>query len=240
MNRGERRKIDRAVKRLMETRGDNCTLCSREFQHNEKTFGGILDSGEVHLVGNCCSQKLARVVGMGLYLRHHTHLLPKGAKEHPQRSSLDIARSVDALQGAVSQLDQLQTDAMRRAGLPIEKAKILLDANAPWQSDDRIWFEQNQNRMHRLRAAHAQEDQTWLFAVAAPHSHELWVLVRQIEPGKRIRLPFYRDMSVDIPDIDVVIESLFDLCARGKPGRAISVKDVASAALKLQPAKTKQ
>jgi hypothetical protein len=68
-----------------------------------------------------------------------------------------------------------------------------------WQADDREWFKANPGRSHRLRQRFPGEtfgDSTPL--AAPPPRHEFQVLVRQLEPGKRTRLPFCRNIDCAI------------------------------------------
>jgi hypothetical protein len=46
--------------------------------------------------------------------------------------------------------------------------------------------------------------------------HEFQVLVRQVEPGARIRLPFGRNLNVEILDNEATIHALFDLAAHAR------------------------
>ena len=57
----------------METRGDNCSICNREFKHRDITFGGVDAAGQPQLTGDCCAQKLKLRLGSGIYL-HHSRL----------------------------------------------------------------------------------------------------------------------------------------------------------------------
>ena len=45
MNRAERRRIDRKLKRL---RRDHCSFCRQDFPHNSRTVTGLTADGEAH------------------------------------------------------------------------------------------------------------------------------------------------------------------------------------------------
>ena len=51
------------------------------------------------------------------------------------------------------------------------------------------------------------------------------ILLRQIEPGKRARRPFGRNLDVPIPDDETVLSALFDIFSgRGGDGQIISME----------------
>ena len=69
-NRAERRreaKLDRLIKRRIETDGDNCSLCRRRFVDHDTTFYGTA-FGSVVVTGRCCSTKLNSMLGAGVYV----------------------------------------------------------------------------------------------------------------------------------------------------------------------------
>src|SRR5262245_15705487 len=79
---------------------------------------------------------------------------------------------------------------------------------------DRRWFAAHPRRSHRLRSALAGE---WPISEPPPAGHALQVIVRQLQPGARTRLPFFRDLSAVIPDAEPILHALFDL-VQGKGG----------------------
>jgi hypothetical protein len=71
------------------------------------------------------------------------------------------------------------------------------------------------------------------FPGGVPPSHELQVLVRQVEPGSRIRVAFCRNLACPIPNDDAVLRATFDLNLKdGKPGAVLTVREVAGLAVK--------
>jgi hypothetical protein len=56
-----------------------------------------------------------------------------------------------------------------------------------------------------------------------PPDCELQVLVRQVEPGKRVRVGFHRLLEMPIPDDENFIHALFDLVSEN---RAATAKDL--------------
>jgi hypothetical protein len=62
------KRVHRAVQKLMETAGDNCSICGREFNDRDSTYGGVDDTGQVQLTGKCCSGKLQWFHTTGIFL----------------------------------------------------------------------------------------------------------------------------------------------------------------------------
>jgi hypothetical protein len=76
-----------------------------------------------------------------------------------------------------------------------------------------------------------------------PPGHEFQIIVRQVLPGRRLRLPFCRNVAVDIPDVEPLLHALFDLfCPHDgdtrQPGDLVSVREVAALAMKYAEART--
>ena len=79
-------------------------------------------------------------------------------------------------------------------------------------SDDRDWFERNQERSHRARMPFPGElDEE---AAKTPAGHALIVLVRQVEPGSRLRAAVY--LNADLPPTadDEGVAQEFDVAVR--------------------------
>jgi hypothetical protein len=93
----------------------------------------------------------------------------------------------------------------------------------PWKNDDADWFRANPTRSHRARHAHPGE---------VPPGQELMamVLVRQVEPGSRVRIGFYPNPDQPpIPDDEEIIHAMFDAVVEsessGEPLTAQKVLD---------------
>ena len=107
----------------------------------------------------------------------------------------------------------------------------LLDAS--WKDDDRAWFEKNSSRAHRLRRLFPGEIDLSLLPGEAPPGHEWQIVVRQVTPGERVKMPLCRNTACPIPDVEPVLHAVFDLAAKDRePGAVISVKEAAELALK--------
>lgn len=64
-----------------------------------------------------------------------------------------------------------------------------------------------------------------------PAGHEFEVLVRQIEPGVRLRIVFCRNVGVPIADVEPLIHALFDVVSASEGG-VISGAQVAELAMR--------
>jgi hypothetical protein len=105
-------------------------------------------------------------------------------------------------------------------------------ASTPWKDDDREWFAARPFRSHRLRALFSGEPMKSRDQDPPDAHHEIQVLVRQLAPGQRLRLGFWRNTECPIPDLEPVLHALFDIVssADGKIYDPISVERVAERA----------
>jgi len=102
------------------------------------------------------------------------------------------------------------------------------DTDAPWKSDDAAWFEAHPTRLHRIRPLIGEEAASFgsISEQPMPPRHELQVLVRQIEPGQRVRSPFGRNLDTPIPDDEAALHALFDVVTNTGGGADISTGEV--------------
>jgi hypothetical protein len=201
-----RRQIERVIAGIMRNDGDRCSLCHAAFTNSAATYGGICHDEGPALVGNCCMEKLQLIVTAGIYLTPHAY---------SQECAAEVAR---------------------KAGL--NTPVVMGSATTPWSCDDRQWFAANPQRSHRLRPAFPGELDALRGSnpsceLQAPPDHEIQFVVRQVEPGKRIRLPLCRDIACPIPDIEPILHAIFDIYSKGGPaGTPVSVAEVKELALK--------
>ena len=242
MNRAARRQNERLARRrrdivlkriehLIHTDGDHCSLCRALFQHNCKIFGGVTNDGVIALVCDCCVAKLGITTTFGLYTsRPYTDQLPSAP--YRDLSPEEAEEAVSAHQRRFAAIDELTDRFARQAGLPAEKMMLRLDDDdASWKADDREWFAHNPTRSHRLRRRFPGEQISNARNETVPPGHELQVLVRQISPGWRVRYGFFRNLDIDIPDVEAIMHALFDLMIGGHGGR-VSVHEVGELARK--------
>jgi hypothetical protein len=206
--RQQRRRIDRALRRL--SRPGVCSFCGRSFRHNSRTAGGLDAHGNVALAGECCFfGRVAEVFAMGLYSdRRYDFLFPRGTKPDIEPTSEQIADAITACQEVITATDK-RLDSIERYGGGVRGTHVnVLDH--PWTDDDRNWFAQNQERSHRARMPFPGEADKE--AAGTPAGHALIVLLRQVEPGSRIRAGFYLNADLmPLPDDEATAHGLFEM-----------------------------
>ena len=212
MKPSAKRRVERALREIMRTDGDNCSLCRAPLRHNSRTFGGVSKDGTPRMVGECCENKLHEIVLMGIFVCKDTGGFPIEGKAKPGRGSTpDVEGAVTALQGIFSQREEEISGISRRAGMR-GQAKDVYRQPTAWKEDDAQWFEERADRSHRLRCLIGDEAQICGFDALGPMppKHEVQIVVRQVEPGVRVRTPFGRNLEISIPDDEAVLHALFD------------------------------
>jgi hypothetical protein len=232
-----RRRVERAIRKIMEDDGDRCSICKKSFGHNIKTFGGVTGGGVPALAGECCRTKVKEVVLQGVYVnRSYDGMLQNRGAKGPTFAPEDVAGAVERLQNHFIEVDKFGNDIFKKAGLPGRTPRFHT-ADSPWKADDAAWFEANPGRSHRLRPM-LEGEAAALFGAGSipelPPAHEHAVIVRQVEPRKRIRITFGRNLEVPIPDVEAVIHALFDVVSSSKRG-VVSTRDVAELAKRYDP-----
>lgn len=233
MNRSARRRFEKEFDVLLRTDGDHCTICRKPLEHNERTYGGLTTNEKVALTANCCQKKLSVQLVTGLYMTRYSETLPpiEPRDDGDITPSADVERSIDALQQHFGRMEAIVADVRKRAGVKGQAGMINFD-NSPWKTDDADWFKERPGRSHRLRQMFDGEILSLpseLASYAIPDGHRMEVIIRQIEPGKRVRLPFGRNINVPIPDHESILHALFDRVAKGG-GQVIGVAEVAEIA----------
>ena len=209
-----RRRVERAIRKIVEDDGDRCSICTKPFGHNMK-FGGVTGGGVPALAGECCRTKVKEVVLQGVFVNHsYDGMLQNRGAKGPTLATKDVAGAVERLQNYLIEVDKFRSEILKKAGMP-DRTLPFDTADSPWKADDAAWFEANAGRSHRLRpmlegeaAAHFGEGSI----PELPPAHEHCVIVRQVEPGKRIRIPFWRNLEVPIPDVETVISCAVRCC----------------------------
>jgi hypothetical protein len=222
-----RRKLERATTALIEKEGDRCSLCHMAFAHNSRTCGGATSAGVPALVGECCAPRLRLVLTAGVYLTRSYPGLEAGMGSERPCSVEETARAVGAHQKYFAVVDHVEAHIAKKAGL--SRRTILHLSDSPWKADDAKWFSANPTRSHRLRPPFPGEFDP---PDGPPPDHEFQVLVRQVEPGMRVRGILYHNIRTAIPDVEALIHAIFDVVfAEGRvPGNPISMEEVAELA----------
>jgi hypothetical protein len=158
LSRQQRRRLDRALHKLMQR--DRCSICGSPFQCN--SFGGFDAQGNVALVGECCIDRVPTVFSLGLIVTGE---------------QLDAACQK-------AQTNEILDNAERYGGLG-RPSEVNLTGSV-WKNDDRIWFEQNPSRAHRLRPPFPGEmDETAADECELAVAHALFEVAVQREPWPR-------------------------------------------------------
>ena len=233
MNRSERRNLDRDLRQLMKKDGDRCTVCHADLPHNGRTYYGRA-AGAAAIAGECCRSKLTVEVGSGLYVQGDYDVLSRtGGGGPPPGSPDEFEAAIGRIQQGVAGIDGLAASAKARAGITGRRGQVSL-MDTPWKADDAAWFETRPDRAHRLRPLLKGELESFPPTAAPnalPPDHEIQVVIRQVEPGQRIRMPFGRNLATPIPDIEAVIHALFDAVSQRRGASPnISVEEVATLA----------
>ena len=238
MKPSSRRRVEREIRDIMRRDGDHCSLCRREFAPNDRTFGGVTSTGEAALVGSCCEKRLSVCILQGLFMSADLPGADQLLGRKPtsgMHSPEEVERAIAAFQSVGEAHERRRSDLASRAGINPASTKLNTDATA-WKAADAAWFASHPSRSHRLRSVLPGEEGAIgeIAGQQLPLNHEVQVIVRQVEPGARVRLPFARNLAVPVPDEEEVLHALFDLLSRGANGKPVSTTDVMALIQRLQ------
>jgi len=148
--------------------------------------------------------------GAGLYVnRPYEHLI-QGTETGKSYSLDELGNVIITHQKAITELDTMGVEVAKKAGMGNLPAVSFL-GDYPWKTDDAEWFKAHSDRSHRLREAFPEEEPILRNSMATepPPDWELHVVIRQIEPGSRARLPWYHSaLDTQFP----TMSHLFMLC----------------------------
>jgi hypothetical protein len=229
MSREDRRRFEREFKKIRKS--DNCTICSKPFPHNTRTFGGITSNGSVVFAGECCARQVLSVMHSTLYVTKSIDLLGASGKpdaRKPSNGPVNVDQALSDMQLVISKIDARTDALMRQAGIPNDLKGVFMGEHA-WKADDAAWFKNHPERSHRLRPLLDGEAEAMPVPIPTsefPRNHRAEVLVRQVVPGQRIRKLFGRNMEVDIPDQEEIIHALFDAVVSAVGGSIIDIREI--------------
>src|SRR5215468_5729894 len=134
-SRQQRRLFERQLRKLIRTKGDNCSLCGAEFQHNSRTFGGYDDHGEIALVGECCVERLHEVHAAGLFSCRNYDFLPAGRSTDGRvLDHKEVVRALNLCQRAIAAADEeVKDDMWRRGGVSTPPRPLINVLDRPWK-----------------------------------------------------------------------------------------------------------
>jgi hypothetical protein len=110
---------------------------------------------------------------------------------------------------------------------------VAFTGDAAWKRDDARWFRKHRDRSHRLRQRFPGEPCFRGDEPAMPPGHEVQVLIRQVEPGVRVRVGFIRNLEVEIPNSEPILHAIFHIVSTERDRTTpITVAEIAALALK--------
>jgi len=210
--RQQRRHVNRQLHKLL--RHGTCSICGRPLNHHSRTTSGLDAQGNVVVAGECCRSRVAEVFGLGLYSdRQYDFMSPRKPESNVQPTNDQIIDAIATYQKAIADADKQFTDVERRGGVKGVSKFFLLDY--PWKTDDREWFAQNRGRSHRMRMPFPGE----LDGVEIPAGRKVIMLVRQVEPGRRLRAAFDPDVVLlpGSPNDESFAHALFEVAVGREP-----------------------
>jgi hypothetical protein len=237
--RHQRRLVDKALNKLVER--EACSVCGANWPHNRRTAYGLDSSGGIVVTGECCLDRVVVAFGYGFFSeRRYDFLNPPqcssrrtledGPGVSPARrpeTNDQIAEAIALYQKAIAAADRQLESIERHGGIEqhggVERhgdveitGEALLLLDHPWKTDDRLWFEGNPKRSHRVRMPFTGEFDE--LGANAPAGHALIILVRQVKPGTRARHGFYLNADlIPVPNDEAIAHVLFDVATRREP-----------------------
>ena len=177
-------------------------------KHNVKTFAGLDDDARPAFACERCAPKLAVVTHRGLVTNRKYDFLQPGKRSASSYSNAELEAAIGAMQRAIDNSDERVVRMERHGGFnqQIQSVNIL---DTAWKSDDRKWFEAHPDRSHRVRMPYPNETPK---TIIAPAGYELILMLRQVEPGSRVKCGgFLKREILPVPDIEAIAHAFFDL-----------------------------
>ena len=182
--------------------------------------------GRLAYVGECCRNQLAIIHVSGLYSQRHYDFLDRNSssssssKQRPGHvnSMKEADAAIAAYHNIVADTDKRAEAIARQGGiatLPLSPQVRFNMCGAPWKDADAAWFEQHPKRSHRARLVMPGEADKE--AAEAPEGCELLLLIRQVEPGTRLKAGFYMRASMPMPDDEMLAHVLFEVASGHEP-----------------------
>jgi hypothetical protein len=208
LSRQQRRRLDRALRKLFER--NVCSFCGSSFPHNSQTAAGFDAHGNISLAGECCVTRVASIFARGFYSdRQYDFVRPPNTEPatSTEPTSEKITTAIALYQKAIAEADKALDGVERRVGGPRIRQINLLDY--PWKRDDGDWFEQNPTRSHRIRWPFPGEADAEV--ANTPAGTVLMMIVRQVQPGVRRRAAVFIDAEfLPLPEDEAVVHALFE------------------------------
>ena len=116
---------------------------------------------------------------------------------------------------AMCEVHTTQLDEVYGAGVAVfGEGGLIETAETPWGTEDRAWFAAHPDRSHRIREVLPGE---FPDLGTPPSALPVYVVVRQVQPGFRVRWPVGWTTRLDDPP-EAWCHALYDLCDRHETG----------------------
>jgi hypothetical protein len=198
--RRSRRRLDRQFQKLVCA--EVCSCCRAAIAHNARVTAGLDAHGNAVLAGECCTGRVHQIFAQGLSLHRTYDFLPapSSSPRSCEASGEELARMLAACRRLVAHADERIGNAERLGGVQHLSDATVLDS--PWKTDDARWFKEHPQRAHRLRPPLPGEiDGTALADLAKARAGSVVIMViRQVEPGSRMRGGLCLDVRMLVPD----------------------------------------
>jgi len=214
--RAQRRRIDSQLHKLLQS--GICSVCGHPLKHNTRSASGLDAQGDAVVAGECCFDQVpevfTKIFGLGFFSERKYDFLQ--ADPNSKATADQAVTAIAAYQKAIAIADERLGDIDRRGGVRPTHFNML---EYPWTIEDRNWFERNPKRSHRMRAPLSGE----LDGVEIPADRMPIVLVRQVEPGSRIRGVLHLGAGALLPlptneaSDEAIAHALFELAANREP-----------------------
>ncbi|ODU23224.1 MAG: hypothetical protein ABS88_22445 [Sphingopyxis sp. SCN 67-31] len=164
---------------------------------------------------------------MGMFASQDWDDFPVTKQNRRAPSAPNVEEAIASIQSVFADRAAEGEAVARNAGLSLPPTQVFR-AQTSWKEDDAQWFSDHPDRSHRLRPLVGDEAKVCGFDELGPMppKHDVQVLVRQVQPGARVRTPFGRNLDLPIPDDETILHALFDLVQQGGGGSVISTTDL--------------
>jgi hypothetical protein len=144
-------------------------------------------------------------------------------------------REIQAFARPVSPTESSLLERVTRAVRMPPNARLLAGTDEEGSRSDSAWFQAHPHRSHRVRALTRGEREAFR-AVSLRDAAFTHAIVRQVEPGSRLKcpidfthVPHFADALSDSPETDFFLSELFDAAFSGE--KPFSIRSVMEAAM---------
>lgn len=185
--------------------------------------------GREHVCSICGAEQEVLIIGtLDRRGRRFTFRCPSHVKVSP------ILRAIHVITHPVSPHESALLERVTRAVRMPPNARVLAGTDEEGSRGDSAWFQAHPHRSHRVRALTRGEYEA--FRAVSLHDGEFThAIVRQVEPGSRLKCPIdfthcphFVDALSDSPETDFFLSELFDAAFSGE--KLFSIRSVMEAA----------